>query len=107
MIENAAVRLDVTERGALALTDRRTGARFEEIAGDLRLCDVRSAGDVMLARLSGAAIDVDVRLDLTDDGFTLALHADADAPMPEEIAYPGAWRTREARRLRSQRGRVL
>ena len=95
MIENAAVRLDVTERGALALTDRRTGARFEEIAGDLRLCDVRSAGDVMLARLSGAAIDVDVRLDLTEDGFTLALHADADAPMPEEIAYPGAWRTRE------------
>ena len=94
MIENAAVRLEATERGALVLTDKRTGARFEEIVGDLCLCEARSAGDTMLARLSGAAFDVDVRLTLTEDGFTLALHAGADTPMPEEIAYPGAWRTR-------------
>ena len=94
MIENAAVRLEATERGALVLTDKRTGARFEEIVGDLCLCEARSAGDTMLARLSGAAFDVDVRLALTEDGFTLALHAGADTPMPEEIAYPGAWRTR-------------
>ena len=94
MIENAAVRLAATEQGALVLTDKRTGARFEEIVGDLHLCDVRSAGDTMLARLTGAAFDVNVRLTLTEDGFTLALQADADAPMPEEIAYPGAWRTR-------------
>ena len=94
MIENEAVRLEATERGALVLTDKRTGARFEEIVGDLCLCEARSAGDTMLARLSGAAFDVDVRLALTEDGFTLALHAGADTPMPEEIAYPGAWRTR-------------
>lgn len=94
MIENAAVRLEATERGALRLTDRRTGARFEEIVGELYLSEVRSAGDTMLARLMGAAFDMNVRLTLTEDGFTLALHADADALMPEELAYPGAWQTR-------------
>ena len=94
MIENAAVRLEATEQGALMLTDKRTGARFEEIVGELYLSDVRSAGDTMLARLMGAAFDVNVRLTLTEDGFTLALQADAAALMPEEIAYPGAWRTR-------------
>ena len=35
MIENAAVCLAATEQGALVLTDKRTGARFEEIVGDL------------------------------------------------------------------------
>ncbi len=94
MIENAAVCLAATEQGALVLTDKRTGARFEEIVGDLHLCDMRSAGDTMLARLTGAALDVDVRLTLTEDGFTLKLQADAAALMPEELAYPGAWRTR-------------
>ena len=94
MIENAAVRLETTECGALRLIDKRTGACFEEIVGEVHLSEVRSAGDTMLARLTGAALDVNVCLTLTEDGFTLALQADADALMPEEIAYPGAWRTR-------------
>ncbi len=93
MIENAAVRLEATAQGALMLTDKRTGARFEEIIGDLYLCDVRSAGTTMLSRLSGAAFELGVCLTLTEDGFTLALHADADTLMPDEFAYPGAWRT--------------
>ncbi len=73
MIENEAVRLEATERGALVLTDKRTGARFEEIVGNLCLCEARSAGDTMLARLSGAAFDADVL-------------AEADALRPADLA---------------------
>ena len=94
MLENAAIRLDVTEHGALVLTDRRTGVRFEEIPGELRLSDVRAANGSMTARLSGAALNGDVCLALTENGFTLSIHADANAFMPDEIAYPGAWQTR-------------
>lgn len=94
MIENAAVRLEVTEGGAIRLTDRRTGMCFEEKTGDVRVRDVRREGDGLCACLLGAAFDGEVYLELTQDGFRLTLHADAQASMPEELAYPGAWQTR-------------
>lgn len=93
MIENAAVRLELRENGAMKLTDRRTGVCFEEMAGLLRAYDVRQEGDCLHARLLGAAFEPELRFELTQDGFILTLHADSQAIMPEEIAYPGAWRT--------------